>query len=381
MNFQYENQPPTEDSDVRAMRRQLLLSWLLMVAIVALLAFPVIRSWLSGRRPLAEPRPITPRGALADFETTTVDLFKETSPAVVFITTESRRRSAWSYRTQVERGSGSGFVWDTDGHIVTNYHVIEGARSAEVRFADQSSYRATLVGSSADHDLAVLQIDAPDDQLRPLPIGSSNDLEVGQSVFAIGNPFGLEQTLTTGIVSAKSRTIRSPSDRVIEDVIQVDAAINPGNSGGPLLDSAGRLIGVNTAIYSPSGASAGVGFSIPVDTVNLVVPQLITQGNYAAPKLGIETSDGLNQRLAFEFGIQGVVVISVEPGSAAERAGLRDLQSQGNQRSFDVLLAIDGNRVGSAADIYAALQNKRAGDEVSLVVLRDGEEITLSAQL
>lgn len=226
------------------------------------------------------PREVMLRGDLFEDEKRTIDLFKRSSPSAVHITTVGRPSSR--NPRQIPHGTGSGFIWDREGRVVTNYHVIRGAASAQVTLSDGSDWQARLVGGFPDKDLAVLVIDAPRDRLRPIPIGTSHDLQVGQKVFAIGNPFGLDRTLTTGIISALGREIESVTDQTIRDVIQTDAAINPGNSGGPLLDSAGRLIGVNTAIQSPSGASAGIGFAIPVDEVNRVVPQLIQQGK-AAP--------------------------------------------------------------------------------------------------
>jgi S1-C subfamily serine protease len=230
----------------------------------------------------AVPRVVTPRGDLAAEEKATIELFREASKSVVYIRTIALRRDVFTLNVyEIPEGTGSGFIWDEQGHIVTNYHVIRTASAAHVTLADNSTYNAQLVGVEPAKDLAVLQIDAPKRLLRPIPIGTSRDLLVGQTVFAIGNPFGLDQTLTTGIISALNREIQSVTRQPIQGVIQTDAAINPGNSGGPLLDSAGRLIGVNTAIYSPSGAYAGIGFAIPVDTVNQVVPQLIQQGRNA----------------------------------------------------------------------------------------------------
>ncbi len=382
MNFQYEELPPTPASggDVQAMRRQLFLSWILMLAVVGLLLVPIIKNWLTPGV-VAEPRAVTPRGALADYEQTTVDLFAQTSGSVVFITTKARVTDRFMRSVQeVESGTGSGFVWDTEGHIVTNYHVIESASKAQVVFADQTSYDATLVGKSPDNDLAVLRIDAPKTALKPVLIGESNDLAVGQSVFAIGNPFGLQQTLTTGVISAKSRTIQSPSGRMIDDVIQIDAAINPGNSGGPLLDSAGRLIGVNTAIYSPSGTSAGVGFSIPVDAVNRIVPQIILKGDYLPPKLGIRTLDGLSEAVAQRIGVAGVVILEVEPGTPAEQAGLRGITGPRGELG-DIILAIGKKRVRTVGEIQTALQAYKAGDKVQITILRQGREATIEIEL
>ncbi len=242
-----------------------------MLAVFFLVALLVWRIAVRGAVTLerAGPRPIAPRGELAADEKSTIALFRQASPSIVHITAVSVARDLFTLNLlQIPEGTGSGLVWDDTGNIVTNYHVIQNAGAAQVTLADQSTWKARLVGIAPDKDLAVLKIDAPKSRLRPIPIGTSKDLQVGQSAFAIGNPFGLDQTLTTGVVSALGREIESVTRRPIQGVIQTDAAVNPGNSGGPLLDSAGRLIGVNTAIYSPSGASVGIGFAIPVDTVN-----------------------------------------------------------------------------------------------------------------
>ena len=223
-----------------------------------------------------EPRVVQARGNLAEDEKSTIELFENSRDSVVFITTRQRVMDAWTRNIfSVPSGNGSGFIWDDHGHIVTNFHVIKGASEATVRLADGRDYKASLVGASPAHDIAVLKIGIGFQRPAPVPLGTSHDLRVGQKVFAIGNPFGLDWTLTTGIVSALDRSLPSGDGRTIDNLIQTDAAINPGNSGGPLLDSAGRLIGINTAIYSPSGASAGIGFAVPVDTVNRVVPQVI----------------------------------------------------------------------------------------------------------
>ena len=248
-------------------------------------------------------------------------------------------------------GTGSGFIWDSNGHVVTNRHVVAGASAACVRLSDGRDLDASLVGVSAAHDLAVLKVNLSTTP-QALPLGSSADLRVGQSTFAIGNPFGLDWTLTTGIVSALDRSLPTEDGRsLIEHLIQTDAAINPGNSGGPLLDSAGRLIGVNTVIYSPSGASAGVGFAIPVDTVNRVVPQLIASGRDVRPALGIEIDDGLNQLITRRLSVAGVVILRTSPGSAASAAGLRGTHSQrdGTIVAGDIILAVNGHATESVA--------------------------------
>jgi S1-C subfamily serine protease len=259
--------------------------WLtgLLLILVLLLLFKEARTWLPDLYYKgAQPRAVAARGDLAEDEKGTISLFKTISPSVAYITTTAVRRELFSLRPlEVPQGAGSGFVWDENGYIVTNFHVIADAQGARVTLADRSTWPAQLVGVEPDKDVAVLKIDAPKHLLPPIPIGTSNDLQVGQKVFAIGNPFGFDQTLTTGVISGLGREIESMTRRPIQGVIQTDAAINPGNSGGPLLDSAGRLIGVNTAIYSPSGVYAGIGFAIPVDTVNEVVPQLIQQGRKA----------------------------------------------------------------------------------------------------
>ena len=235
------------------------------------------------------PREVTPRGDLSEIEKTNIDIYKKAKPSVVHITSIALERDEWSLNVQeVPEGTGSGFIWDDGGHIVTNYHVIKDAQAASVMLADHTPWRASLVGAAPDKDLAVLHIDAPKSQLVPITIGSSEDLQVGQMAYAIGNPFGLDLTFTTGVISALGREIQSVTRRSIKNVIQTDAAINPGNSGGPLLDSAGRLIGVNAAIYSPSGGNIGIGFAIPVDEVNRVVPVLIKKGKLDRAGLGAQ---------------------------------------------------------------------------------------------
>ena len=260
-----------------------------MLTVLCLLAGLLLwRSWHSAMAPpAAPPRAITPRGDLAADEKSTIELFREASPSVAYITTLAVRRDRFSLNvTEIPQGTGSGFLYDDQGHVVTNFHVIQDADEARVTLADGSTYDGFLVGTEPDLDLAVLRIRAAPGRLKPLPLGTSGDLEVGQKVFAIGSPFGLDQTLTTGVISGLGREIQAVTGRAIRGVIQTDAAINPGNSGGPLLDSAGRLIGVNTAIYSPSGTYAGVGFAVPVDLVNRAVPQLIQHGKVARPGTG-----------------------------------------------------------------------------------------------
>ena len=273
---------------------RLFLTYATIVAAIAALALLIFKdAWVGGAAlndSRAAPRAVTARGELFSGEKSTIALFRQASPAVVNITAIGVQRDLFTLNLyQIPQGTGSGFVWDTRGNIITNFHVIQNADTAQVTLADQSNWKARVVGVAPDKDLAVLRIDAPANRLPPIPLGTSKDLQVGQSVFAIGNPFGLDQTLTTGVISALNREIESVTRRPIQGVIQSDAAINPGNSGGPLLDSAGRLIGVNTAIYSPSGASAGIGFAIPVDTVNRIVPELIRSGKVTRPGLGVKS--------------------------------------------------------------------------------------------
>lgn len=358
----------------------------LLVLILLLLVTIVVWRMSSGRRtPLfnanARPRPVTPRGDLAGDEQATIELFEAVSPSVVYITTLARRRDAFSFNIfEIPQGSGSGIIWDEDGHIVTNHHVLQGAEGAIVTLFDQSTHRARLVGTHEDKDLAVLKIDVPPGGLLPIAVGGSSDLAVGQKVFAIGNPFGLDATLTTGIISALGREIKSTSGRRIRGVIQTDAAINPGNSGGPLLDSSGRLIGVNAAILSPSGVYAGVGFAIPVDTVNDIIPQIIRHGRVVRPGLGIEA---FNDRTARRFGVQGVLVATVLQGSAAARAGIRPSRydSSGRVIPGDVIVAIDGKAIGVFEDLLEILETYEVGQTVTVTVQREGRSENLPVNL
>ncbi len=323
--------------------------------------------------------PIPP--GLNEDEKATIRLFESSAPSVAFITTSQLRQDYWTRNVmEIPQGSGSGFVWDKDGHVITNYHVIQGADKAQVTLADRTTWDATLVGASPEKDLAVLKIDAPKSALRPIPVGSSDNLLVGQSVLAIGNPFGLDQTLTTGIISALGREIKSVSGIPIRDVIQSDAAINPGNSGGPLLNSSGELIGVNTAIYSPSGASAGIGFSIPVDVVKWAVPDLIQFGKINRPSLGIELA---NAQTVQRLGLRGALITHVAEGSAAERAGLQPTyrDRSGRIRLGDAIVAINGEKVESGNDLILILEKYKAGDNVKVKVLRDEKEQEVQVRL
>ena len=326
------------------------------------------------------PAPVI-RPELAAEERATISLFERASPSVVYITSLAQRQDYFSMNVQqIPQGSGSGFIWDRQGHVVTNYHVIQGASAAQVTLSDQSTWDAELVGYAEEKDLAVLRIRAPQDRLRPLPLGNSDNLRVGQGVFAIGNPFGLDQTLTTGIVSALGREIQSVRGTPIRDVVQTDAAINPGNSGGPLLDSAGRLIGVNTAIYSPSGAYAGIGFAIPEHSVRWVVPDLIRYGRVNRPTLGVQLA---NDAAVRQLGLEGALIMEVTRGSGAERAGLRSTR-RGRGRSIelgDVIQSIDGKPIESSGDLILALEERKAGDVVRVGILRDGRRQEVQVRL
>jgi S1-C subfamily serine protease len=321
----------------------------------------------------AAPRAVTPRGALSADEIANIEVFRRLSPSVVHITTLATERDFFNRSVaQVPRGTGTGFIWDNAGHVVTNFHVIQEGSGARVTLADQSTWPARLVGAFPDRDLAVLKIDAPPGKLPAIPLGSSRDLQVGQRVYAIGNPFGLDQTLTTGIVSALNREIESFNNRTIRGVVQTDAAINPGNSGGPLLDSAGRLIGVNTQIASPSGASAGIGFAIPVDEVNRVVPRLIRDGRITRPALGISpAADSVQRALRLP---DGVALVQVTPNGPAARAGLRPFARlrDGSIVAGDVITAINGEPVNNLDDMLTLLENRRPGDKVELTLWRAG---------
>ncbi len=332
--------------------------------------------------PPAEARAVTPRGDLAGDEQATIELFRTCAPSVVYITNLALRRDVFGFSvTEIPQGTGSGFIWDEGGFVVTNYHVLEGAAKAEVTLFDQSRWEASPVGFAPDKDIAVLKIGAPRGALRPILIGRSSDLQVGQKVFAIGNPFGLDQTLTTGVISALRRQIRSVTGRPIQDVIQTDAAINPGNSGGPLLDSAGRLIGINTAIYSPSGSSAGIGFAVPVDTVNRIVPQLVSHGRVVRPGLGVVLAeDALARRLGVA---QGALVLQVAEDGAAARAGLRSTRRDEYGRIFlgDVIVAVDGRGVASRDELSERLESLAVGDTVTLTLVRDERRLEVAVQL
>lgn len=359
--------------------------WIFVLIAFNVLLLGVAGSLLFTRAvPLAEPRTVTPRGELAADERATIELFRNARESVVFITTQQSVADFWTRNVySVPRGSGSGLVWDEAGHIITNYHVIEGASDAQIQLVDGREFTARLVGASPQHDLAVLKIggagfSAP----ARVPVGTSSDLQVGQNVFAIGNPFGLDWTLTNGVVSALGRSLPNENGPDIRNLIQTDAAINPGNSGGPLLDSAGRLIGINTAIYSPSGASAGIGFAVPADTVMRVVPQLIAEGRYTRPTLGIGSEEDINDRLKRAAGIDGVFVLRVDPGSSADRAGVA--AAQRTSRGVipgDIIVSMNGKPVSRVGDFLARLDDYRVGQSIKITLVREGEKRTVQLAL
>src|SRR5499426_4920268 len=311
----------------------------LLVVLAVYLAQPYVNRLLFSA---STPRTVEPRGSLAEIERTSIDLFERVSPSVVQVV--GRAGALEALPSEGENGpaqSGTGFVWDAAGHIVTNDHVVEGTSSLAVRLASGQVLRARIVGTAPNYDLAVVRVDNTRSLPPPIAIGTSDDLKVGQWVFAIGNPFGLDQSLTTGIISALKRRLPTSGGREITNVIQTDAAINPGNSGGPLLDSAGRLIGVNTAIYSPSGSSAGIGFAIPVDVVNRIIPELIGKGYVPTPGIGIVSA---SEEQATRAGVEGVVIVRTVPGSAAERAGLRGID-QATRKLGDIIVGVNGKPV------------------------------------
>ena len=314
-------------------------------------------------------------------EANTTEIFSKASPAVVFVTNRALRRDFFSLDIhEIPRGSGSGFVWDKSGLIVTNFHVIAGAHRVTVTLQDQSEYDAEVIGIAPEKDLAVLRIVEPPEDLVTLPVGDSSELNVGRKVLAIGNPFGLDTTLTTGVVSALGREIKAPSNRTIRGVIQTDAAINPGNSGGPLLNSLGQLVGVNTAIYSPSGASAGIGFAIPVNTVRDVVPQLISYGKLLRPSLGLERA---SDRWIRRYRIKGVPVVRVFPGSPAAQAGIRGAyrNARGEVMLGDIITRVEDRKILSNDDFLSVLEQHEPGDRLTMELRRGQDKRVTSVVL
>jgi S1-C subfamily serine protease len=331
----------------------------------------------------ATPPPVPPLapGARIEDERNTIGVFRNSAPSTVFVTQTRVVEDFWAGTAQeVPAGSGSGFVWDDKGHIVTNFHVVEGARSVTVTFHTQETFEARVVGLEPRKDIAVLEVQAPPKLLVPIKVAKGAQLEVGQKTVAIGNPFGLDFTLTTGVISALGRQVQGAGGVSIRDMIQTDAAINPGNSGGPLLDSGGQLIGMNTMIYSKSGASAGIGFAVPVTTIGRVVPQIIKTGR--AEQVGLGVGADPHQKLERRLGIRGVIVMQVPPSSPAAVAGLRGLtRSRRGVLLGDVIVGIDEARVAEYDDLYTALDAHKPDDLVRVKVARGDESVVLPVRL
>ena len=355
------------------------LTRILLVAVLIVIGVYVGQPYLERKLYSATtPRPVEPRGNLMEIERTTIDLFERVSPSVVQVV--ARHDGGDPFQPEAEEASmatGTGFIWDPAGHIVTNNHVVQGANAVAVRFGSGPVIGARITGTAPSYDVAVLQLESTRSLPPPLPIGSSDDLKVGQWVFAIGNPFGLDESLTTGIISALKRKLPTSSGREVSNVIQTDAAINPGNSGGPLLDSSGRVIGVNTAILSPSGTSAGIGFAIPIGVVNRVVPQLISKGVVPTPGIGIETA---SEALATRAGVEGVVIVRTVPGSPAERAGLRGIDPR-TRTLGDVIVGVDGKPVRRLADLTEELERVGVGHKVKLDLQREGRATSVEVEV
>ncbi|HEY7301196.1 MAG TPA: trypsin-like peptidase domain-containing protein [Xanthobacteraceae bacterium] len=349
------------------------------LAILIVLGFIALRPYVEDRLYSATtPRPVEPRGSLADYEKSTIEIFQRVSPSVVQVVGQVGGGNVFGQLGGEETGiqSGTGSVWDEAGHIVTNNHVVQGTNSLAVRFASGQTATATIVGTAPNYDLAVIRVTGVK-LPPPIMVGESANLQVGQAVFAIGNPFGLDQTLTNGIVSALKRHLPTSNGRELSNVIQTDAPINPGNSGGPLLDSSGRMIGVNTAIVSPSGTSAGVGFAIPVDTVNRVVPELIKNGRVPTPGIGIVAA---SEAAATKLGVQGVIIVRTVPGSPAAKAGLRGIDAARGELG-DVITGVDRKPVHQLSDLTQELEQVGIGKTVQIEINRGGSDMTVSLQV
>ncbi len=382
-------EPNRNDSYTGRVSSSLLRSALLLVSVslLGLAVWPAARMWISSGRNVfykgALPRLVTARGDLAQDEQNAIGVYRTISPSVVFVTSVQVQKGRSLFRfsaMEVEKDAGSGFVWDPNGYIVTNYHVVENSEVVEVTLSDQSVRKALRVGTDPDKDIAVIKIDAPRELLPPIPIGTSRDLEVGQRVYAIGNPFGYDQTLTAGIISGLGREITGASNRPIQGVIQTDAPINPGNSGGPLLDSAGRVIGMNTAILSPTGAYAGIGFAVPIDCINRIVPEIIRGESVPKPNLGVKTAE---DHLVRRLGLEGVLILTIAPNTTAEKAGLHETERNENGKLVlgDLITAIDGEPVRTTDDLYRIIDRHGVGDTIKMTITREGKEMTVDVKL
>ena len=371
----------------RLSARQILVIALLS-ALFAAGAVALFERWSSRVQPNTSAYTETPPDGITDPSVATdeknnIEVYRAIAPGVANISTTSLRRDMFGM-VQEGEGSGSGSVIDDQGHILTNYHVVEGAQKLSVSFGGDKTYPATVIGGDPDTDLAVIKVDAPREQLRIVPFGDSDQLSVGQKVLAIGNPFGLDRTLTTGVISGLQRPLRARNNRPIEGAIQTDASINPGNSGGPLLDSRGRMIGINSQILSPSGASAGVGFAIPVNTAKRIVPQLIQNGAVRRPRLGVSTRAVRDLRDQVRLPVtEGLVILQTTPGSPAATAGLRGIvqTDDGEVELGDIITAVDGQAINTTDDLYRALDKRQIGDNVQVEVFRTNRRVTVPVRL
>ena len=325
------------------------------------------------------PTPVIADPSTVSDEQNSIDVYKTISPGVAFINTTSVSQD-WFGNEQEGKGNGSGSVIDSNGHILTNYHVIEGSQKLTVSFGGDKQYPARVIGGDPDTDLAIIKIEPPAG-MTIVPLGDSDKLSVGQKVLAIGNPFGLDRTLTTGVISGLQRPIRARNNRPIDAAIQTDASINPGNSGGPLLDKYGKMIGINSQILSPAGGSVGVGFAVPVNTAKRIIPQLLQFGEVRRPKLGA-TLPSVSELAARGYRLpveQGLLVYQTQPNASADRAGLRGISTNGN--IGDIIVAVDGQKMTELDDLYRLLDKKQIGDTVSLEVYRDGKTINVPVKL
>ncbi len=358
-----------------------LISSAFLGALVVFVVYGALQLLTPPRDTSVEGNSILRRTHLSPDEVSVINIFERAQSSVVYITSLSVERDFLSMKVfETPQGAGTGFIWNDKGYIVTNFHLIQDAQAATITLSDQTTLQASLVGVEPDKDIAVLKVHTPERNLNPIPRGNSKGLRVGQKVYAIGNPFGFDHTLTTGVISGLGREIKSVTDRPIQGVIQTDAAINPGNSGGPLLDSSGRLIGMNTAIVSPSGAYSGIGFAVPVDTINRIVPQLIKYGKVTKPGIGIRL---IESDLARRQGIYGAIIADVLPRSPAKRSGLRGITrlQDGTIRMGDIITAIDGLAIENGDDLLRILDEKSPGDSVLLSLLRNGEKKEIRLQL
>jgi S1-C subfamily serine protease len=351
----------------------------LVMLLLIVLSVITIRPYIEYRLYAATtPRPVEARGSLADYEKSTIEVFERVSPSVVHVVGRGgANEPSLSVPDEAEIRTGTGFIWDQAGNVVSNDHVVDGTKALAVRLASGEAVKATIVGLAPHYDLAVIRLSGVHELPQPIAVGNSADLKVGQAAFAIGNPFGLDQSLTSGIISSLKRRLPTSGGREIGNVIQTDAAINPGNSGGPLLDSAGRLIGVNTAIFSPSGSNAGIGFAIPVDVVNRIVPELIRNGRVPAPGIGIVAG---SETIATRLGVEGVIVVRTMPGSPAARAGLRGVNASTGELG-DVIVTANGQPVRGLADLAEQAERVGVGKTIELTLKHGGSKTTKTVEV